>query len=242
MEIYGKYFALIYNEKWAFWGPKMWPFLFQKVKKLLPSARNWLDLCCGTGSLLKFICKHRFKATGLDISKYQLYFARQNAPKASFVRQDIKILSLPNKYDVITCMFDSLNYLIKKQDLLKVFKRIRRQMVDNGSFIFDMNTFQGLMDQWHRTSATHERGYTLIVETSFDHKKALGLCQITGFVKKGGFYKRFQEKHYERGYKPKEIEGMLTIAGFSFKKYDGYKLNRANKKSGRLLYICIVKN
>ncbi len=241
MEIYGKDFAAIYNRNWAFWGPKMWPFLFKQIKKILPSARNWLDLCCGTGSLLKFICSHKFKATGVDISKHQLYYTKQNAPRARLVRQDIRKLSLPSKFDVITCMFDSLNYLTDRQDLLKVIKKVQRHMTDKALFIFDMNTFQGLHDQWCRTSATHKRGYTLIVETSFDRKRALGLCQITGFIKKGKLYRKFQEKHFERGYKPKEIENLLRKTGFSYRKYDGNKLGRANKRSGRLLYLCSIK-
>ncbi len=242
MEIYGQDFAAIYNQKWAFWGPKMWPFLYKKVKMLFPAARNWLDLCCGAGSLLKYICSHKFRATGVDISRYQLHYAGQNAPKARLLCQDIRKLSLPGKYDIISCMFDSLNYFTSKQDLSKVFKKVQRHMTQNGLFIFDMNTFHGLLDQWHRTSATHERGYTYVVETSFDPKRALGCCQITGFIKHDKYYRRFQEKHYERGYKPSEIEDLLKKAGLHFRKYDAGTLGRFQKRAGRLLYVCSLKN
>lgn len=241
MKVYGKDFAAIYNKQWAFWGPKMWPFLLKYVKKHVPKAQSWLDLCCGTGSLLKFVCKNGFSATGVDISKYQLQYARRNAPGAKLLVQDVRKLSLPQKFDVITCMFDSLNYLTTKRDLLKVFRRVRQHMMPDGLFAFDMNTFKGLQDHWCRTSATYERDLTLVVESSFNPKRALGCCRITGFTKKGKLYQKFQEEHIERGYRPQEIEELLEKVGFFSKKYDGNKLIRPSKKSGRLLYLCTIR-
>lgn len=241
MKIYGKDFAYFYNKRWAFWGPKMWSFLSEYIKRNFPDARSWLDICCGTGSLLKFVCKKGYSATGVDISKHQLHHARQNAPRARLIAQDIRKLALPQKYDIITCLFDSLNYLTLKQDLFNVFSRVHRYLAKGGLFAFDMNTFEGLLDEWHRTSATHDRGFTLIVESSFNPKKALGLCRITGFIKEGKRFRKFQEEHTERGYRPKEIETLLTKARFSFKKYDGNKLTQPKKRSGRLLYLCRKK-
>lgn len=242
MKIYGKNFAYLYNKRWAFWGPKMWPFLSKYIKRNLPKAQSWLDICCGTGSLLSFVCKSGYSAMGVDISKHQLYYARQNAPQASLIAQDIRKLSLPQKYDIITCMFDSLNYLTSKRDLLNVLRRIHRHLESGGLFAFDMNTYNGLLNEWHRTSATHGHGFTLIVETSFNPKKALGLCRITGFMKEGKRFRKFQEDHVERGYKPKEIEILLNRARFSFRKYDGNRLSRPKKRSGRLLYLCKKKH
>ena len=138
-------------------------------------------------------------------------------------------------------MFDSLNYLTKKQDLLKVFRKVKQLLSQNGIFIFDMNTFEGLQDGWCRISTTYENNLTLIVETSFNPKRAIGHCLITGFISEGKLHRKFQEKHIERGYKAKEIESLLDKAGFLFKKYDGNSLNRPNKRSGRLMYICEKK-
>jgi SAM-dependent methyltransferase len=240
-KVYGKDFAYVYNKRWAFWGPKMWSFLSEYISKNLPAARSWLDICCGAGSLLRFVCRKGYSATGVDFSKPQLHYARQNAPQARFITQDIRKLSLPQEYDIITCMFDSLNYLTSKQDLLHVFSRVHHHLRRGGLFAFDINTYDGLLNEWCRTSTTHDRGFTLIVETSFNPKKALGLCRITGFMKEGTRFRRFQEDHVERGYRSREIEALLTRAQFSFRKYDGNKLSRPKKLSGRLLYLCKKK-
>ena len=238
MAVYGKEFAAVYNAKWAFWGPKMWPFLKETVARSVPQARTWLDLCCGAGSLLKFVCKSGFAATGVDRSRYQIAHARRNAPCARLIVGDILHLSLRERFDVVTCMFDSLNYLTRKADLLRAFRRARRHVKPNGIFVFDMNTFEGLQDQWCKTTARHERDLSLSIETSFDPTRALGRCVITGFVREGRLYRRFREEHVERGYRAGEIEDLLEKAGFSFRKRDGNRFGRPRKRSGRLLYVC----
>jgi SAM-dependent methyltransferase len=241
MSVYGKDFATVYSDKFAFWGPKMWAFLSPLVAKEVPQARTWLDLCCGAGSLLRLIDKNGFATTGVDISRHQLRHARRNAPGAKLFVQDIRQLSLSQEFDVVTCMFDSLNYLAAKRDLLKVFRKANHHLARGGIFAFDMNTFEGLQDQWCRTSTIHERDLTLIVETSFDPKRALGRCLITGFVRDGKLYRRFQEEHIERGYRADEIEDLLQSTGFSFRKYDGHRFNRPKKRAARLLYVCNTK-
>jgi SAM-dependent methyltransferase len=240
--IYGSDFAFIYNDRWAYWGQKMWPFLRKEVKKRVPNASTWLDLCCGSGSLLQFICEEGFSAVGVDSSRHQLNYAKQNAPDAKLLEEDIRKLSLPQRFDVITCMFDSLNYLTLRQDLGKVFHRVRSHLSQNGLFAFDMNTFHGLQDQWCTTTTMHDEHSTIIVETSFNKKRALGRCLITGFLKDGKLYRKFKEEHIERGYKVAEVETLLREAGFVFKKFDGVALKAPGKRSGKLLYLCHKKS
>jgi SAM-dependent methyltransferase len=240
MTVYGKDFAALYNDKFRFWGPKMWPFLSQAVAKHNPEAKTWLDLCCGTGSLLSLVCDAGFDTVGVDRSSCQLKYAKQNAPRARLVLADIRELSLDGKVDVVTCMFDSLNYLTSSKDLKKVFRSVYLHLNRNGLFVFDMNTFEGLQDLWCRTSAIRETNRLTLVETSFDAKKALGRCSLTGFIQQGRVYRRFEETHIERGYHAAEIEDLLDQSGFGFKKFDGNYLSRPKIRSSRLLYLCNV--
>lgn len=242
MKIYNKDFALIYNENWTFWTARKWPFVRKIAAEKNPNASSWLDLCCGAGSLLAFACKDGFSCIGIDVSPHQIRHARRNAPNARFITQDIRRLSVPGRFDIVTCMFDSLNYIRSIRDLRLIFRRCRKHLNPGGLFIFDMNTYEGLEDHWRRTSALHNPKYTLIMESSFDTKKALGRCLMTGFIKdhNRSSYRRFQEEHLERGYKSREIENCLRAAGFRFIKYDGNTLKPPAHRPGRLLYICTV--
>ena len=90
MTVYGKDFAAIYNESWAFYADKLWPALSKAVERHCPQGRTWLDLCCGCGSMLRYICQGGYQATGLDLSPHQLEFAAQNAPAARLIRGDVR--------------------------------------------------------------------------------------------------------------------------------------------------------
>ncbi len=236
--IYGKDFAAVYNDRWLDFGARMWPFVSRAVARQNPGARAWLDLCCGTGTLLRLLCEHGFEAVGLDASAHQLKHARRNAPGARLVRADVRSFRLPGQFDVITCLFDSLNYLSTKRDLARALRRVRQHLAQGGLFIFDVNTFAGLQDRWCRTSTMREPGRMVIVETSFNEKRALGRCLITGFVKEGRRWRRFDEEHIQRGYRPDEVAELLTRVGLAFRQYDGRTFSRPRQRSGRLLYVC----
>lgn len=238
MDIYGRDFAAVYNDKWMDFTARMWPFLSETVARQKPEARTWLDLCCGTGRLLKLVCENGFVAHGVDLSPHQLKYAKVNAPGATLVRADVGDFSLGQTFDVVTCMFDSLNYLTTRKDLCRAFRRARRHLSEDGCFMFDMNTFAGLQDTWCRTSTIREPGRIIINETSFDEQRGLGRCLITGFIRAGLLYRKFEEEHLERGYRAEEIEEALTRCGFGFRKYDGHSLSRPQKRSARLLYVC----
>ncbi len=240
--IYGRYFAAIYDEKFANWMARVWPFILKAARKENPGALTWLDLCCGTGTLMKFVLEHGFLVAGVDRSRYQLQFARKNAPAARIQCGDIRKFSFPWIFDVVTCIYDSLNYLTSMRDLESVFHRVRRHLNRNGLFAFDMNTFEGLRDRWCQTTTMRGRTITLLLETSFNARRALGKCRVTGFVKEGRRYRKFEEIHVERGYRASEIERLLGRTGFTFHKFDGETLLKPKRRSGRLLYLCRGKD
>ncbi len=239
MSVYGKDFARIFDEQW---GKRIddtvWPFVSKLVAERYPHARSWLDLCCGTGQLLALADKAGFETFGVDLSRHQLAHARKNAPAAKLLCSDIGRFRLARQVDVITCMGDSLNYLMRKNDLLRAMKAARQHLSPRGAFVFDVNTYEGLQDAWCSTSTMSGDDWTVIVTSSFDAKRAIGRAEITGFVREGKLYRKFIEEHIERGYRVAEIDDLLTRAGLRFRKIDGRDLERPKKRSPRLYYIC----
>lgn len=238
---YGRAFANVYDHGWTFWGDKMWKFLGGRLKRDIPAARTWLDLCCGGGSLLRHVCDAGFEAVGVDCSSHQLQFARKNAPSAKLVCGDVRDFDLGRQFDVVTCMFDSLNYLTSRRDLVRAIKNARRHVAPGGVLIFDMNTYAGLQRHWNdRTSGCCENNYALLMTTNFDDRKAMGTLEITGFMRRGKsrLYEKFREVHVERGYRPTEIEAILKTLGMRFEVFDGNRLSRKTANASRVLYIC----
>ena len=242
MPLYGKNFAEFYNQHWSDWTGMVWPFVSRTVNKDCPKAGSWLDLCCGTGQLLKKVTERGFSATGLDLSTHQLRHARRNAPKSKFVRADVRRYSLPERYDVITCLFDSLNYLLTPVGLKAAFTSARRHLNPDGLFIFDMNTEAGYLKQWNRASVrVREKTGLLVIDTSYDRRTRVAQCLINGFIKQGKYCRGFEERHIQRAYPVSTLDRLLRETGFAFRKYDGYHFTRPRKDSGRLFYVCSPK-
>lgn len=190
---------------------------------------------------MKLAIKDGYICYGLDASVHQLNHAKKNAPTAKLVLSDVRNIELPQKFKIITCMYDSLNYLTKLEDLKKVFKSVAEHLASGGVFIFDMNTYEGMRKKWNRAWAIRDGKRLVVLEGSFDVKKAIGKTVITGFIPDVNFYKKFEEVHFQRGYRASEVEKLLARAGFAFRKYDGKQFGRAKKLSERLVYVCRVE-
>jgi hypothetical protein len=63
------------------------------------------------------------------------------------------------------------------------------------------------------------------------------------FIKKGKEYIRIDEIHQERGYDIEIVNGILKESGFEvIANYECFKMERANKNSKRVMFVCKKKN
>src|SRR5436305_11533726 len=106
-------------------------FLTSLIKKWNPKATTLLELACGTGAILQHLV-HNFEVSGLDLSAGMLSIARKRLPKTRFFKQDMTQFSIPQNFDVILCVYDSINHLVRFNDWQKVFARTKRHINENG--------------------------------------------------------------------------------------------------------------
>lgn len=119
------HFARIYNESW---GPRYCKENLEFIEKLLPEnfpqSAHIMDLCCGTGQLVKELQDKGFKATGIDASEAMLNYARQNAPLSEFISSDARCFNLQSKFHAVLSTSGSLNHFMNIEDLTSVFKNV----------------------------------------------------------------------------------------------------------------------
>jgi predicted TPR repeat methyltransferase len=113
------------------------------IRKARPKAKNVLELACGTGSVLKHLSKH-YEVWGLDLSKQMLSVARKKVPHARLSRQNMVTFHLRQRFDVICCVFDSINHIASFTDWKFLFGNVHQHLSDGGVFIFDINTLKVL--------------------------------------------------------------------------------------------------
>lgn len=196
------------------------PAVMKQYKIPTNGSKNLLDVACGEGSFCVEMAKKGWAVTGVDQSEEMLRLANHRAKKekvkVNFQNQDMRFIDYNNEFDLATCWFDSLNYLISNNDLQSAFNNISRSLKPNGWFLFDMNTIYGLAVDWQRNRCYVQQETKDLLElhrTSYDFEKNLGCVKITWFVRVDDKWEKFEEKHVERGFSISEIESCLGYAG-----------------------------
>jgi SAM-dependent methyltransferase len=113
--------------------------VMELIRAAKPDAKNVLELGCGTGSILKRL-QDAYEISGLDISGKMLSVARKKVPRSKLYRQDMVDFRIDGRFDVIICVFDSINHVRHFSDWKKVFAAVSRHLSPGGCFIFDINT------------------------------------------------------------------------------------------------------
>jgi SAM-dependent methyltransferase len=104
-----------------------------------PGARSLLELGCGTGALLAGLAGD-LDVTGIDQSAEMLAVAQTAVPSARLIHGDMTAFSVPARFDVIICMFDTLNHVPSFDRWLSLFSCVHEHLAAGGLFIFDVNT------------------------------------------------------------------------------------------------------
>lgn len=137
-EVFGKFYDAVMGDRIG-----AAEHLQNLIRAAKPNATNVLELGCGTGSILRYL-QHSYQVSGLDISRSMLSIARRKVPQAKLFRQDMVDFHIDGQFDVICCVFDSINHVRRFSDWKRVFARVRRHLSPGGCFIFDINTLRKL--------------------------------------------------------------------------------------------------
>jgi len=129
-------------------------FLRKLIEGHRPSARTVLELACGTGSILKQL-RPDYEVTGLDLSVPMLEVAAEKVPGVRLVEADMTRFDLGERFDVVLCVYDSINHLLEFTQWEEVFDRAYEHLNDGGIFVFDINTERRLATLCDRPPLVH---------------------------------------------------------------------------------------
>ncbi len=206
--------------------------------------RRICDLACGTGDAAVFLARQGFDVLGIDASARMLAQARAKSEAAGvrvqWLQADARNFILQRPVEVVTCMYDALNYMLTEQELAAVFGCVHDCLQAGGLFIFDMNTRSGLAEEWgtgERIDSPNEDLF-MVWQTAYDHETEVNTLVLTAFVRQtGGLYRRIREIHRERGYPVASVRELCEAAGLAVLEMGDMDLQPLTPASERLLCV-----
>nr|WP_272507288.1 class I SAM-dependent methyltransferase [Clostridium aestuarii] len=203
--------------------------------------KDYLDLACGTGNITREVAQKFQNTWAVDMSCEMLTEAEQKLRekdiKAKFICQDMSGLELHNKFDLITCVLDSTNYILDEEDLNKYFIRVYEHLKNDGVFVFDINSYYKLTQILGNNIYNYDDDETVYIWENVLENEIVNMY-LTFFVKEEGLYRRFDEEHVERAYRTEFLDELLAKIGFSIlKKMDNYQTKKISSNTERIVYV-----
>ncbi|ACL70238.1 class I SAM-dependent DNA methyltransferase [Halothermothrix orenii] len=242
---YTKSFARIYDDVMDAVPYNLWyDYIHQLLEYYQKTPTRVLELACGTGNMALRFARNGYLVTALDKSEAMLEVARNKARKdgiyIDFIKSDVRDFSFNEEFDLVFCLFDSLNYILSLQELKKVFENVNQVLSGDGLFIFDMNTIARLMAIKPGTSIIHGRDYKCTWQDIIDEDKKRWKVKLTIYFEgpDDNRDKPYKEIHEETSFKVSEVTGTLKGAGFkAVEVFNAYTFEKGTDSDNRIYYI-----
>jgi predicted TPR repeat methyltransferase len=221
--------------------------IYQKKPRLV------VDLACGTGNLTVELDKRGYDMTGLDLSAEMLSVAVSKTADSKAANSDILWLNqdmcgfeLYGTVDAVVCCFDSLNYVLAKENIEKCFALVYNYLNPGGLFIFDVNSKYKFEYLYAKNNFVLAQEQVFCSWQNYYNKKNK-TCDfyMTLFVlQPDGKYKRYEETQREKYHSVKFLKEILIDTGFDDLNifYDfsvNAKPRGKNKKCGRVCFAAL---
>jgi len=226
----------VYDLFWGKWSPDYVILIRETLSGKMPGKVSILDLACGTGSLAVELGKFGYNVFGIDCSPQMIQIAERksfNLPNVNFEIDNMVVFKTAQKFDCVTCTFDSINYLLKLSHIRQLIGNIAEMLKPGGFFIFDSNTAKMFENQQKGEFKRELGGQVLLQKLNYDSVQRLSTTTFQ-------FQDGSEEVHKQRPYDLEEITPILTEAGFSIVKTQSNLTGEPFVQQSERL-ICVAK-
>jgi SAM-dependent methyltransferase len=192
------------------------PVLRAETQRLPAAGLSFLDLGCGTGTLLYGIRRQHpaWKLAGVDGAAEMLSMAARK-PDAASIRWARARLDGPlpfgRAFDVVGCFYDTLNHLPDGAALQRALAGMAAVLRPGGLLVFDVTNLSGFTSWWRGRPSFTGPGWRLTIDMQFDPVADVGRAD-TSIARAGQPERCF--RLVERHFPPSQLEAALGASGF----------------------------
>jgi len=184
-----------------------------------------LDVGCGSGDFLHQMQKALGieEVLGIDLSPLMV----SKTTKLDIPSQCIDLCDLEGKYDVITAVFDMLNYL-DKEGLECFLHCVSEHLNEGGYFLCDINTLYGFKNVAVGSYIVDDNERFLTVDSDFEEDEYVS--EFTLFEKKKNSFTKYQEIIKQYLHTLEQIEQLSNLKLIVADEVSLYEMEEADKK------------
>jgi ubiquinone/menaquinone biosynthesis C-methylase UbiE len=196
----------VYDLGWGDFSKQYVSLINNLLKERNLNRAKILDLACGTGILAIELARNGHIVHGIDISPQMIRLAKSKTPSSlpvTFQIGDMTDFTVPDKFDIVTCTFDSVNYLVDINAVINTFNHIAAVLITGGLFIFDSNTSKLYRSYHGEVQKRSLGGQSFIQCCKYDPKSNEATVEFL-------FPDGNTEVHKQRPYNRKELEPIMS--------------------------------
>jgi SAM-dependent methyltransferase len=220
---YGEDLAYIQDAGHSDYALDAAPGLLRILKQRGAASGLVVDLGCGSGRWARELNRAGYQVFGVDQSKALIRIARRVAPESEFAVASLWDAELP-RCNGITSLGECLNYCFDPTGgrMLHLFRRAWRALRSGGLLVFDFATPARLRARTPVRNWREGSDWAVLVNVAGDREQNILRREIVSFRKIGQLYRRSEETHLLRLYRPADVVQDLARCGFRTRILRGY--------------------
>jgi SAM-dependent methyltransferase len=216
-----------------------WFTVVTGLSNLLSPDFRHLDASCGTGTLMQMLRKTGWDSLGFDLSGAMLRHGRQTHGPLPVTTADLRALPFCSAaknggLDYITCLFDSMNFLLEEKDICEALRQFKEALNPGGILYFDIVTERMVTEHFEGQAWEENNG-------SFSTTWASTFNRGTGVAKSHIRVNKGIDSHLrERIYPTEFIEQAIRDAGLNLLgTLDADTWRSVNSKTTRIDFVAV---
>jgi len=181
-------------------------YYYEQLSKM--EFKTLLDVGCGSGGFLYNLTKNypNVDAKGVDLSGVMVEMTKAKGLNA----ECIDLCKVEGKFDVITAIFDMVNYLDFK-NLRRFLRCVEEHLEEGGHFIFDINTLFAFKVVAAGSFIKDGGDRFVTIDSDYVEEDKTYYMDFTLFEKEGELFKKSQDSITQYYYTVREIEKLTSM-------------------------------
>ncbi|MFW5827860.1 MAG: class I SAM-dependent DNA methyltransferase [Alkalispirochaeta sp.] len=222
-----------YDSAWYEYSEYMEQLILDLERESRRRFSRVCDAACGSGLLLQNLNDGTRSLTGYDRTARMIERARMRLPAGKLAVGDLRETPpFPGPFDLVTCVYDSLNYLLDAEDLHRFFRAARGIIASAGVLVVDLNDHTMYQDR--DGTVQHRLIGGVGIRERLVYDPGPPPRALTTFEFPDG-----TEEHRQRPWETHEVEQILDMEGWQLLDTMDVVDDDDDQPSGKVVYIAV---